>query len=362
MAATRLTALARARLRAIPASAAAAATTVRFFSSQRNEVFDQKAKNAHRERSALMYPDGRYDYLKDEVARRLVDRLNDVSPAKKFPSALDLGSLHGSVRKGLAFTAQNKGIEKLHQLETCERLLTRDKDVDDHPEGLDVTYDVWEEETRLPYDDQSFDVVFSSMSLHWVNDLPRVFQEVNRVLKPDGVFLGAMLGGETLQELRSSFAVAEQERHGGVSSHLSPFVRDSEIGGLIQGAGFNLPTADSDLLTVRYPDMFTLMEHLRGMAETNATFIRKRYTSPEAFLAAASAYQELYSDQDGLLEATFHVIYLIGWKYHESQQSPDERGSGNTRLSATLEELAKGPLAMPGVGDDDHDGGGKKGE
>jgi len=308
--------------------------------STSREVFDLATKRAHRDRAAVAYSDGQYDYLKDEVARRLTDRLNDVSPTKKFPVAVDLGSLSGHVRKSLAdFTATNKGIEELHQLELSELMLHRDHGMH-HPEGVDVSYSVWGEETELPFAANSVDVVFSSMALHWVNDLPGVFKEVNRILKPDGVFLGAMLGGETLQELRSSFAIAELERYGGVANHLSPFVRDSEIGGLVQGAGFNLPTADSDLLTVRYPDMFTMMEHLRGMGETNSTFIRRNLTSMESFLAAASAYQELYTDDDGLLEATFHVIYLIGWKPHSSQQQPDERGSGSTRLTTTLEELA----------------------
>eukprot|EP00466_Bigelowiella_natans_P004044 jgi/Bigna1/71212/fgenesh1_pg.14_\ len=312
--------------------------------SNTKEVFDHKAKIAHRDRITLAYPDGQYDYLKDEVARRLTDRLNDVSPAKKFPNCLDLGALSGHVRKALTdFTAKNKGITKIHQLEMSEKLLQRDFGKNE-PDGVDTSYQVWEEGTKLPFEDSTFDVVFSSMSLHWCNDLPAVFKEANRVLKPDGVFLGAMLGGETLQELRSCLALAEQERYGGVAPHLSPFVRDSEIGGLIQAAGFNLPTADSDLLTVRYPDMFTMMEHLRGMGETNATHIRRNYTSMETFIAAASTYQELYTDEEDLLEATFHVIYLIGWKPHSSQQEPDERGSGSTRLSTTLEELAQGSV------------------
>lgn len=200
---------------------------------------------------------------------------------------------------------------------------------------------------NLPVESNSVDVVFSSMALHWINDLPGMFKEVNRILKPDGVFLAAMLGGETLQELRSSFAVAEQDLYGGVSPHISPFVRDSEIGGLITGAGMNLPTVDSDLVTIRYPDLFTLCEHLRGMGESNATNIRNPYTNIETFLAAAAAYEELYADEKGILDATFHVIYLIGWKKHESQQMPDERGSATSRLSATLEALRDGPLSAP---------------
>jgi len=307
-------------------------------------VFDDRAKTAHRDRIAQIYPDGSYDYLKDEVARRLVDRLNDVSPNKKFPIAVDIGSLSGHVRKCIQHTAKNKGIVSLHQLEMSEELLLRDQG-HHHPEAVDVFYDIWHQnEPKLPYESDSVDVVFSSMSLHWVNDLPHVFKEICRILKPDGVFLGAMLGGSTLQELRSCFAIAEQERFGGVYSHLSPFVRDSEVGALIQNAGLNLPTADSDLLTVRYPDMFTMMEHLRGMGEANATHIRQIYTSPQTFLSAAATYQELYTDEDDLLEATFHVIYLIGWKPHQSQQQPDTRGSATTRLTSTLEELATGPL------------------
>jgi len=291
----------------------------------------------------LAHKDGSYDYLRDEISRRLVDRLNDISSTKKFPVAVDLGSFSGHVRKNIEQTVVHKDIRTLHQLEMCEEMLKRDEG-QYHPDGVEITYNIWEDETKLPYESDSVDVVFSSMALHWINDLPGVCKEVHRVLKPDGVFLGALLGGETLQELRSCFALAEQEREGGVRSHLSPFVRDSEVGGLIQGAGFNLPTADSDLLTIKYPDMFTLIEHLRGMGETNGTLIRQYYTKLDTFLAAAANYEELYVDEDGLLEATFHVIYFIGWKPHESQQKPKERGSESTRLRSTLEELADTPF------------------
>lgn len=134
------------------------------------------------------------------------------------------------------------------------------------------------------------------------------------MLKPDGVFLGAMIGGETLKELRSAFVLADEERRGGVYPHVSPMVAMSDIGRLMQGAGFALPTVDTDYIQVNYENAFELMEHLQGMGESNAPFMPLPSTSKDSLIAMASIYQKLYGNPDGTIPATFQVIYVIGKK------------------------------------------------
>jgi len=192
----------------------------------------------------------------------------------------------------------------------------------------------------FPFGPESVDLVISSMSAHWVNDLPGYFTSVRKSLKPDGAFLCAMLGGETLQELRSALAVAEQERIGGVRPHISPFAKIRDAGNLLQSAGFSLPTVDSESITCMYPDMFTLLDHLQGMGETNAIadISPSVNLQSDSLMAAAAAYQELYADENGLIPATFEVIYVIGWSPHESQPKGLERGSATSHL-AELESL-----------------------
>jgi len=164
-----------------------------------------------------------------------------------------------------------------------------------------------------------------------VNDLPDALEQIRKALKPDGVFMGAMLGGETLQELRSCLALADTERKGGVQPHLSPFVRLKDAADLLSNAGFAIPTIDTEAITVSFPDMFTLMHHLQGMAEQNAPIGVPR-SSRDVFLAAASAYQALYADDEGVIPATFQVVYMIGWGPHESQPKPMARGGATSKL------------------------------
>ena len=193
------------------------------------------------------------------------------------------------------------------------------------------------DEEHLPFPAEKFDLVLSSLSLHWVNDLPGTLIQASNSLRPDGVFIGAMLGGQTLTELRSAFVVAEQERDGGVSPHVSPFAQVADCGNLLQRAGFNLPTVDTDIIRLDFPDAFMLMEHLGGMGEGNACALRRDVLSRDTLTAAAVAYHELYGNADGTVPATFQVIYMIGWKPHETQARPKRRGSA----TRSLKELSK---------------------
>ncbi|XP_034495660.1 arginine-hydroxylase NDUFAF5, mitochondrial isoform X2 [Ailuropoda melanoleuca] len=189
------------------------------------------------------------------------------------------------------------------------------------------TVSVIADEEFLPFRENTFDLVVSSLSLHWVNDLPRALEQIHYVLKPDGVFIGAMFGGDTLYELRCSLQLAETEREGGFSPHVSPFTAVNDLGHLLGRAGFNTLTVDTDEIQVNYPGMFELMEDLQGMGESNCAWNRKALLHRDTMLAAAAVYREMYRNEDGSVPATYQIYYMIGWKYHDSQARPAERGS-----------------------------------
>ncbi len=190
---------------------------------------------------------------------------------------------------------------------------------------------------RLAAPPESFDLATSVLTLHAVNDLPGVLTQIRRALRPDGLFLAALFGGETLGELRRSLAAAEIETLGGVSPRVAPFGDVRDLGGLLQRAGFALPVADVERTVVRYGDVLTLMRDLRAMGESNALAERSRKPMPRALLAAAMAhYAEAFADGGGKLRATFDIIYLTGWAPHESQQQPLKPGSATARLAQAL--------------------------
>lgn len=193
------------------------------------------------------------------------------------------------------------------------------------------------DEEALPFSPQSFDLVLSALSLQSVNDLPGALVQLRQLLKPDGLFLGCLLGGSTLQELRTSLAHAEMEIWGGISPRVAPFADVRDMGGLLQRACFALPVADAEHITVRYSSMFGLLADLRAMGATNALCARlHKPASKRLFMHAAEIYAEHFSDPDGRLRATFEMIFLSGWAPHESQQKPLRPGSAKMRLEDAL--------------------------
>lgn len=200
------------------------------------------------------------------------------------------------------------------------------------------------DEEALPFATAQFNLAVSALSLHAVNDLPGALIQVRRILKPDGLFLGCLLGGASLRELRSALAAAETELYGGVSPRVAPFADIRDMGALLQRAGFALPVADSETLIVRYRDMFGLMADLRAMGATNALATRSRKpTSRNLFLRAAEIYAERFSDPDGRLRASFELIFVSGWAPHESQQKPLRPGSAVMRLQDALRSVKPPP-------------------
>ena len=284
-------------------------------------VFDRRAVRLHRERAAATLDAN--DFLHREVAERLLDRLDDVK--RGFPRALDLGCATGILGRLLEGRG---GIETMVQCDLSPR----------HGGAGRPASALAADEEALPFTEASFDLVLSCLDLHWVNDLPGTLIQIRRLLKPDGLFLAALLGGETCHELRQALVEAEVAVEDGLSPRLSPMAEVRDAGNLLQRAGFTLAVADTDRLTVSYPTPLQLLNDLRAMGETNAVAARRKTLSRRATLAAALArYGELFADSDGRVPATFEVIYLTGWAPHPSQQKPLRPGSASTRLADALD-------------------------
>jgi SAM-dependent methyltransferase len=286
-------------------------------------LFDRDAWRAHRERAARTGP---VDFLHAEIAERLIDRVDVVD--RGFPVALDLGAHGGGLARALA---ARPGTQRVVAAEPATGLLAR-------APAPRVAADP----ELLPFRDASFDLIASNLALHWAADLPGALVQLRRALKPDGLLLAALFGGNTLVELRTALFEAELVEEGGVSPRVSPTVTLADAAALMQRAGFALPVADSETLTVTYPDMLALMRDLRGMGETNALAARRRAGLRRATLAQTAAlYAERFGDAEGRLPATFEVLFLCGWAPHPEQPKPLPRGSATRRLADAL----KSPVA-----------------
>ncbi len=295
-------------------------------------VFDRGTVRRHRDRAAAGLE--HHEFLFREVADRLADRLADV--ARHFPTALDLGCHTGQFAE---VVGGRGGIERLVQTDLSPAMLHRGRD-------LRLAAD----EEFLPFRPHSFDLVVSVLSLHWVNDLPGALVQINRALKPDGLFLAAILGGGSLPELRQAWLTAEATLESGASPHVSPFVDIRDAGGLLQRAGFALPVVDSDDIVASYAEPFTLMRELRGMGESNAVRQRRQgFSRRQTVMAMADAYISAFADGENRVPATFQILYLTAWTPHESQQQPLRPGSAKSRLAEALgvPEHSAGEKAAP---------------
>jgi SAM-dependent methyltransferase len=289
-------------------------------------VFDRAAVRAHRRRVAGGGgADDQGGRLFREVALRLGERLEAVR--RFFPRALDLGCHGGALARVLAGRV---GSELMVHADLAPGFAARARAASG---GAGVVAD----EEMLPFAPDSFDLVASNLDLHWVNDLPGALIQIARALRPDGLFLAAMLGGRTLAELREALLAAELEGEGGAGPRVSPFADVQDAGALLQRAGFALPVVDRDTIAVAYDDALALMRDLRAMGETNAVAGRRRGFSRRAtLLGAAALYQERFAAPDGRVHATFDVIYLTGWKPDASQPRALRPGSARHRLADAL--------------------------
>ena len=291
-------------------------------------LFDKASLRHHRDRAAASYAD--FSFLKDEAAVRVIDRLDLVR--RDFDLCLDFGCHDGVLARHLAgFDKTGTVIHADLSPKFASKAL---------PHGAAIACDI----DRVPFKPNSFDAVFSCLTMHWVDDLPGVMAQMRAVLKPDGLLLVNMLGGNSLTELRSALAAAESELDGGLSPRCAPMADIRDIGGLLGRAGLALPVADSDRLTITYPDMFRLMADLRGMGEQNALMDRlRRPTSRALFMRAAEIYQAEFGNDDGTIPASFEIITLTGWAPHESQQKPLRPGSAKHRLADILDSQEQDP-------------------
>lgn len=246
-----------------------------------------------------------YDFLFQNVGNKLFDRLFDVQ--RQFENVLIIGS------KNIP-----KNLEQKIKKQTVVDVLALKEEV-------------------LPFKDNEFDLVISNLCLHWINDLPGFLIQIKNILKPDGLFLSSLFGGDTLFELRTSLMNTEIEIMGGASPRVSPFLDIKDAGALLQRAGFNLPVADKETITVTYPNTLKLMKDLRGMGETNALSKQNKKIPPKNFFPALEVhYQQKFAESNGRLPVSFEVIYMSGWKNHESQQKPLKPGSAEIHLSTVL--------------------------
>ena len=244
-------------------------------------IFDRRAYAQRRARALGT------DFLLADVAQHLAQRIGAMN--RRFQNALDLSSRP----------------ESFAQLESGAEIWVRT--------ALTPGCAIMADEEALPFALDSFDLIVSVLSLHAVNDLPGALVQIRRALKPDGLFVAALFGGETLRELREAFAHAESELRGGASPRVAPFADVRDLGALLQRAGFAMPVADVERTTVRYGRFSSLVRDLRALGETNALAQRGRgFLRRDVLAAAVARYAEAHSDRDGRLRATFDIVYLTG--------------------------------------------------
>ena len=269
-------------------------------------LFDRRLLRARQSRA---FKQGPVTFLLDRVAEEMAERLAAVK--RDFAEAADIWTPGDALRKPLA-----------------DRLKSFTH--------LDVLGDPQE---VLPFQQETLDLVVSALALQFVNDLPGVLAQIRRALKPDGLLLAAMIGGDTLNELRQCFAAAEAELEGGVSPRVAPFADLRDAGQLLQRAGLALPVTDVDRVVVRYDSAFALMADIRRMGASNILVERRRAPTRRAtMLRMAQLYAKRFADADGRIRATFDVVWLSGWAPHESQQRPLKPGSATASLAEAVKK------------------------
>lgn len=285
-------------------------------------LFDRALHRRRLDRAAPGYATA--DFLKQRAAQDAVARLEAIM--RRFPLAVDLGARLGAFRAALAGSDAVAKIDLLIETDLSPAMLAG------RPEPRLVM-----DEELSAFADESLDLVVSTLALHWTNDLVGALIQIRRSLKPDGLFIGAMLGGATLTELRQCLLEAEAEIRGGAGLRVSPFADAFDAAALLQRAGFALPVADVDSVTVRYASPLALLRDLRAMGETNVLRERpQRGLGRPVLLRAMELYGQRFSGPDGKVAATFEILTLTGWAPHESQQKPLRPGSAKMRLADAL--------------------------
>ncbi|MEW5300865.1 MAG: hypothetical protein WDW36_003763 [Sanguina aurantia] len=375
------------------------------------DLFDSELKARHRDRAA--YLGSSEDPLLGVVTDRLLDRLEDC--VRKFPVALVLGGAAEQVIRGVAggragiqkviyMDSSSAMLDRVKRCAAAAALASKKADGADPsgssgssgsttpntpsasssrsssqpagpagfsqeqhdiststsgPAGSSKLAAEWPEveyvqagQEYIPLQPGTVDVVISSLGLHWVNDLPGAMAQARIALKPDGLFLAAMYGGETLQELRISCALAQMEREGGVSAFVSPLAQVRDAGNLLTRAGLAMPAVDLDTFKLHYPTPLDLVTHLRSMGEGNANVQRRKTLNRDTALAASATYHSMFGEDDGTIPATFQVMYMTGWSPHASQPKAKERGSATVSFQALADGLVQSGTAQQAGSED----------
>lgn len=258
-----------------------------------------------------------FQHVADDIAFRLSTVLRD------FNLALDIGANGGALAR------------KLSGIDNIDRLIA----IDDVPEDMKACGEerICADLEFLPVKTSTVDLVVSGLALQHANDLPGALAQIRKVLRPDGLFVGVLAGGSSLNELRTSLMNSEMEISGGVSPRIAPFADVRSLGGLLQRAGFALPVVDSDVLKVNYSDPLALMRDLRAMGWSNALMDRSRKPlRRDVLMRACQIYIDEFGLDNGRVPASFELITLTGWAPHESQQKPLRPGTAKRRLAEAL--------------------------
>lgn len=276
------------------------------FCEKRKYMNDLRAQNINK-------PDA--DFLVREAAQTIAERLAVTN--REFPVALDLFSSTDAIQELLAESGKVTEITAINSNSSSKNKGKKATSTRDH----------------IIAGEQYINLVTSIFGLHWSNNLPAVFKQIRTILQEDGLFMAALPGDKTLSELRDCLILAETQLTGNASLRIDPFGEVRQYGNLLQKAGFTLPVVDTDLLCVRYSDMFGLIDDLRAMGATSCLLQRPQTAPRDLFKLASEFYNEKYADPDGKIRATFEIVYLSGWAPHHSQQKPLKPGSAKHKLS-----------------------------
>jgi len=290
------------------------------------QLFDRALYRRRRARAAASFAD--FSFLRARAVEDVLERLSGIN--RRFECALELACPDQALAQGLAGGDQ---VDWLAQMDLAP------------VNAAKAACGFAGDEERLPIREGTADLAVSILGLHAVNDLPGALVQINRALRPDGLFIGVLYGGGTLRELRESLLQAESELTGGAGLRIAPFTDVRDGGALLQRAGFALPVADTDTVTVRYADPLSLLRDLRGMGEANILSERARGgLTRTILLRMAEIYRERFALEDGRVPATFELLTLTGWRPHESQQKPLRPGSARSRLADALgtQEISAG--------------------
>ncbi|ESQ93662.1 methyltransferase domain-containing protein [Asticcacaulis benevestitus] len=286
-------------------------------------LFDRNLLASRLDRAAAGFAQAQF--LRDRAVEDTIETLSAIN--RQFDVALDMGARDGSFGRAIVGTPVADKIGFLIEGELSPRLSAQQSG----------TARLIMDEEALPFGDDSLNLIVSSLGLHTVNDLPGVLVQVRRALRPDGLFIGTLFGGETLKELRGCLMEAELEARGGYGPRIAPYAESPDLIDLLKRTGFNMPVVDSDRVTVSYAHPLRLMADLRAMGESNVLHQRPRKGLNRAIIEKTCAlYVERFADDEGRVSATFEIITLSGWKAHDSQQKPLRPGSAKMRLADAL--------------------------